>query len=89
MLSCDEIQVAKPDVKVYENTNARLDSRGCEPGDRWFVAAHSWDLIAARKAGFKTAWVASEEGDPCTGLFGEFDVVASDLRECFEMMRKA
>ncbi|KAK5102318.1 hypothetical protein LTR70_000103 [Exophiala xenobiotica] len=89
MLSCDEIQVAKPDVKVYENTNRRLDSRGCEAGDRWFVAAHSWDLIAARKAGFKTAWVASEEGDPCTGLFGEFDVVASDLRECFEMMRKA
>jgi len=97
LLSCDDIKVAKPDPKVYENTNSWLESRGCEgsttlsdgkkEGQRWFVAAHSWDLIAARKAGFKTAWVAHEEGDPCTGLFGEFDIVAKDLTECLEMMK--
>lgn len=89
LLSCDDIRVAKPDVRVYENAGAWLQSRGCESHERWFVAAHSWDLIAARKAGFRTAWVAHEEGDPCTELFGEFDVVARDLTECLEKMRAA
>lgn len=57
LLSCDDLSVAKPDVRVYENAHGHLDSRGlsAEAGDRWFVAAHAWDLIAARKAGFKTA----------------------------------
>lgn len=87
LLSCDDIKVAKPDVRVYENTAAHLEKRGCEKDQRWFVAAHSWDLIAARKAGFRTAWVAHEEGDPCTDLFGEFDVVAKDMKECLEKMR--
>lgn len=91
LLSCDDLQVAKPDLKVYANANAWLDRRGCEAtsggtGQRWFVAAHSWDLIAARKAGFRTAWVAHEERDPVTAVFGEFDVLAKDLRECADMM---
>lgn len=63
----------------------RLKTSGGETaGQRWFVAAHSWDLIAARKEGFRTAWVAHEERDPVTAVFGEFDVYAKDLKECFE-----
>lgn len=95
LLSCDDIKVAKPDPKVYANTKQWLESRGCEETDsqgtaqRWFVAAHAWDLIAARKAGFRTAWVAHEEGDPVTGVFGEFDVYARDLRECAEKIKAA
>lgn len=94
LLSCDDIKAAKPDPKVYANANDWLESRGCEAtaknsngedvGQRWFIAAHSWDLIAARKAGFRTAWVAHEERDPVTSVFGEFDVYAKDLKECFE-----
>ncbi|KAK5087116.1 hypothetical protein LTR05_004287 [Lithohypha guttulata] len=89
LLSCDDIKVAKPDMKVYENAGSWLEGRGCEKSQRWFVAAHSWDLIAARKAGFRTAWVAHEERDPVREVFGDFDVVAKDLRECLEMMKKA
>ena len=95
LLSCDDIKVAKPDPKVYQNANKWLESRGCEAHDkdggrsRWFVAAHSWDLIAAKKEGFRTAWVAHEEHDPVTGVFGEFDVYAKDLRECLEKMKEA
>lgn len=97
LLSCDDIEVAKPDPKVYENAKQWLESQQCENNtvlrdgrsgsQRWFVAAHSWDLFAARGAGFKTAWVAHEEGDPCTELFGECDVAAKGLRECLEMMK--
>lgn len=98
LLSCDELKVAKPDVRVYENANSWLESRGCEKvrsvegkevGQRWFVAAHSWDLIAARKEGFRTAWVAHEERDPVTAVFGEFDVHAKDLKECLDKMKEA
>lgn len=96
LISCDEIErdggkgVAKPDARVYDAANKLLDgrARGKEvtEGTRWFVAAHSWDLIAARRAGFRTAWVAHEEGDVCTGLFGEFDIYAQSLAECAEKM---
>lgn len=98
LLSCDDLKAAKPDPKVYSNANEWLESRGCEAtakingkevGQRWFVAAHSWDLIAARKAGFRTAWVAHEEHDPVTGVFGEFDVYAKDLRECLQKIKEA
>ena len=84
LLSCDDIRVAKPDVKVYETANEELTSRGLGQkgdGERWFVAAHSWDLIAARKAGFKTAYLSFEEHDPVTEVFGEFDLYADSMEE--------
>ncbi|KAK4937724.1 hypothetical protein LTR66_015163 [Elasticomyces elasticus] len=95
LLSCDDLKVAKPDMRVYENANKWLESRGCEAKDdkgivqRWFVTAHSWDLMAARKAGFKTAWVAHEERDPVTDVFGEFDVYGKDLKEVLAKMLAA
>ena len=92
LLSCDDIGdrgVAKPDLRVYENANAHLEKMGAEKGERWFVAAHSWDLVAARKAGFKTAWVAHEEGDAVSGLFGKADVEVQSLSDLLEAMQKA
>lgn len=64
LLSCDSIQIAKPDVKVYENAQSHLSKQGLgdrNDGKRWFVAAHAWDLISAKKAGFKTAYLDFEE----------------------------
>jgi len=64
LLSCDDIKAAKPDVRVYETANRHITAQGHgkeDEGERWFVAAHSWDLIAARKAGFKTAYLHFEE----------------------------
>lgn len=89
LLSCDDLKVAKPDIKVYENANKWLQLRGCETGARWFVAAHSWDVLAARKAGFKTAWLAHEEVDPVTEVFGKFDIYAKDFKELLQKMKDA
>jgi 2-haloacid dehalogenase len=91
VLSCDEIKVAKPDVKVYENARRVLAERAegkgeGEKGERWFVAAHAWDLVAARKAGFRTAFLDYEEHDPVTEVFGEFDVYASSMEELAEKL---
>ncbi|CAG5152898.1 uncharacterized protein ALTATR162_LOCUS2955 [Alternaria atra] len=89
LLSCDSISIAKPDVRVYENADRHLTERGLgkEEGERWFVAAHAWDLIAARKAGFKTAYLDFEEHDPCTDVFGEFDLYASSMEELLEKLK--
>lgn len=89
LLSCDEIKVAKPDIRVYENTNKHLSSQGCsaKEGDRWFVAAHAWDLMAARKAGFKTAYLDFEEHDAVPEVFGEFDLYAGSMQELLEKMK--
>ena len=89
LLSCDEIQVAKPDIRVYENANRHLSSRGLSTreGDRWFVAAHAWDLLAARKEGFKTAYLDFEEHEAVPEVFGEFDLYATSMRELLDKMK--
>ncbi|KAJ1337229.1 2-haloacid dehalogenase [Microdochium nivale] len=89
LLSCDDLKVAKPDVRVYERAQGHLSKQGLaeDDGQRWFVAAHAWDLIAARAAGFKTAYLDYEEHDPVTEVFGEFDVYASSMDELLQKMK--
>ena len=55
--------------------------------ERWFVAAHAWDLQAARKAGFKTAFLEHEEHDAVEEVFGKFDLYAKDFPELLEQMK--
>lgn len=87
LLSCDAIKIAKPDPRVYEVAQEHLDTRGVgDEGKRWFVAAHAWDLVAARKAGFKTAYLDFEEHDPCTEINGEFDLYAKSMGELLEKL---
>lgn len=91
LLSCDDVKVAKPDVKVYENAQAHLSKQGLgtkDDGRRWFVAAHAWDLVAARKAGFKTAYLDFEEHDPVTEVFGEFDLYAGSMKELLAKLKQ-
>ncbi|BFZ58809.1 hypothetical protein PYCC9005_005874 [Savitreella phatthalungensis] len=89
LLSCDTIQKAKPDPLVYETSTRHITARGCSDSEKWFVAAHSWDLIAARKAGYKTAWIAWEEHDPVIDVFGKFDIYAKDFDDLLEQITKS
>lgn len=93
LLSCDDLKVAKPDVRVYQRAQEHLTARanGADneaAGQRWFVAAHAWDLIAARAAGFKTVYLDFEEHDPVVQVFGEFDVYASSMEELLHKLRE-
>ncbi|CEQ40128.1 SPOSA6832_01716, partial [Sporobolomyces salmonicolor] len=82
--SCDEDRVAKPSPSVYEDVWKRLGLGGVERKG-WFVASHTWrvvaDLFAAKKAGFKTAFVTYEEHLVLPELFGQPDIVATDLED--------
>ncbi|KAF1354290.1 HAD-like protein [Lizonia empirigonia] len=91
LLSCDGLRVAKPDVRVYERAQDHLTKQGLGgkgDGERWFVAAHAWDLTAARCAGFKTAYLDFEEHDPCTEVFGEFDLYAGSMAELLQKFKE-
>ncbi|KAK0552608.1 hypothetical protein OC845_001633 [Tilletia horrida] len=87
VFSCDEVKVSKPDPKVYAALRERLglsktfDQSDPDPVSLWFVASHTWDLFAARGAGFKTAWVSYEEFYAVPGIYGQPDIVAGDLAE--------
>lgn len=99
LLSCDALRVAKPDVRVYkraqdhltEQAQSHITKQGLgskQDGERWFVAAHAWDLTAARCAGFKTAYLDFEEHDPCTEVFGEFDLYAGSMAELLQKLKE-
>ncbi|KDE04650.1 hypothetical protein MVLG_04948 [Microbotryum lychnidis-dioicae p1A1 Lamole] len=77
--SCDEIEVAKPAPVVYEAIWERLRSKALGKDGGWFVASHTWDLYAAKKAGFKTAWASYEEHDLASDVWSRPDVIGPDL----------
>ncbi|CAG9945168.1 unnamed protein product [Clonostachys rosea f. rosea IK726] len=70
-ISCDAIKIGKPDPKVYK---LMLDRLGND--EKWFAAAHNWDVTAAKLAGFKTAYCTIWEQELCEDLFGKMDVTA-------------
>ncbi|KII85267.1 hypothetical protein PLICRDRAFT_116462 [Plicaturopsis crispa FD-325 SS-3] len=65
VLSCDDVPrggnsqergVAKPDPRVYAHALRRIkDETGVSSGPVWFCAAHAWDLVGAKKAGYVLA----------------------------------
>ncbi|KAL1647331.1 hypothetical protein SLS58_002659 [Diplodia intermedia] len=72
LMSCDSSGIGKPDPKAYEPAIRALG----DGGEKWFAAAHMWDVSAARTVGFKGAYTSVWEKEPCTEIFGEMDVMA-------------
>lgn len=46
-ISCDAFKIGKPDPKVYQLV---LDRLGTD--EKWFAAAHNWDVTAAKLQGY-------------------------------------
>lgn len=76
IVSCDTIRAGKPEPEVYQYMLDLLPNKGT---DAWFVAVHSWDCLAAKKSGFKTAWSDVYERYACEDIFGRPDIEAGDL----------
>lgn len=70
--SCDSIQVSKPHPDVYGMARAEAG------GELWMVAAHAWDIAGAKRAGLKTAWIATKEGH-YLDVYPAPDIAAPDL----------
>ncbi|MGI8632962.1 MAG: haloacid dehalogenase type II [Solirubrobacterales bacterium] len=59
VVGSDEIEVFKPDARVYRHGLARA---GAEAAHTCLVASHAWDLLGARRAGLAGAWIDRGEG---------------------------
>lgn len=83
ILGAEIAQGYKPQAQVYLASAAALQ---LEPAEVMMVAAHNFDLVAARAAGLKTAFVPrpSEHGPGQTSDLApseDWDVVAADFVE--------
>jgi 2-haloacid dehalogenase len=77
IITCDDIGVGKPEIRAYEKVREKM---GVEEGERvWYAAAHGWDVSAAGRAGFRTAYCLVLEKEPLEGVFGRMDVTSEWL----------
>ena len=74
----ETVQAFKPAPAMYEYALAAL---ALDPARSLFVAAHPWDLDAAARHGFRTAYVDRQDSSPAElAEFGRrFDVAVPDL----------
>jgi 2-haloacid dehalogenase len=85
IVTCDEVGVGKPETKAYERLKEKIGVKD----DLWFAAAHGWDVSAAGRAGFKTAYCLVLEKEPLEDVFGKMDVVAETLPELADKVAAA
>ena len=79
VLSCETLEIYKPDLKAYKKTANLLQFK---PEECLMVACHSFDLNAAQKAGFKTAFIKrNKEWGPDTkvSVDGNYDIVVDNF----------
>ncbi|RAK99575.1 putative 2-haloalkanoic acid dehalogenase [Aspergillus ibericus CBS 121593] len=65
-ISCDTTGVAKPALAAYRPALDKLEPLG---GEKWFAAAHLWDVAAATKVGFRGAYCTVYEREGAFGVF--------------------
>lgn len=81
-LSAESVRAYKPSPEVYR---LAVDTAGCPPDRVLMVAAHAWDLRAARSCGLRTAYVHRPGGDPPTATdafdrrYAELDELVTEL----------
>jgi 2-haloacid dehalogenase len=82
IISCEFLPHYKPDLEAYLDG---LELLGVEPHEAMMVAAHQWDLKAAREAGLATAYVPRPlergEGTRYEASLPDVDVNALDFTE--------
>jgi 2-haloacid dehalogenase len=75
IMSVDTVRRLKPHAAVYHMAAREC---GVEPSALRLVAAHSWDVAGALRAGWAAAFVA-RPGMVLDPLFGQPDIVGADL----------
>ena len=85
ILSCETLEVYKPNINAYLKTAKMLQ---LNPEECVMVACHSFDLNAAKKAGFNTIFVKriNEWGiGTKISIDGSYDMVIEDFNELKEV----
>jgi 2-haloacid dehalogenase len=76
IISCDTSGVAKPALTAYRPAIERFGKED----EKWFAAAHMWDVSAAKKVGFKGAYCSVLEKESCVEIYNtEMDIISDTL----------
>ncbi|CAK4004384.1 Hypothetical predicted protein [Lecanosticta acicola] len=85
-VSCDTQGVAKPALAAYRPV---FEQFGADD-EKWFAAAHMWDVSAARQVGFRGAYCSAYEKEDCLELFGgKMEVMSRTLVEMAQKLVEA
>jgi 2-haloacid dehalogenase len=80
-ITCDTAGVAKPALASYKPALEKF----ADEDQKWFAAAHMWDVSAAVKAGFRGAYCTIYEQDACETIFTEKMEIMADNLETMAM----
>lgn len=83
VISVDEVKIYKPAGSVYHHLTARL---GSAPLDTWMVSSNPFDVIGAKAAGLRAAWVRRDPRAILDPWGIEPDLRVSDLAELGERL---
>jgi 2-haloacid dehalogenase len=87
IVSCEFLAHYKPDTEAYLDA---LELLGVEPAQAMMVAAHQWDLKAAREAGLMTAYVPRPrergEGTQYAATLADVDVNSKDFEDLADQL---
>jgi 2-haloacid dehalogenase len=83
VVSVDDLKTFKPDPDVYKYLARRLDRSVSET---WLVSGSPRDVIGAKSAGLRAAWI-KRRPDTVFDPWGiESDVIVGDLEELSERL---
>ena len=78
VFSVDDLGTFKPDPEVYRHLARRL---GRPVGETWLVSSNGWDVIGAKSAGLRAAWVRRNPETIYDPWGVEPDLVVEDLEQ--------
>lgn len=83
VVSVDDVKTFKPDPEVYHYLASRLDTT---PSGTWLVSSNPFDVIGAKCAGLRAAWVRRDPYVQFDPWDIEPDLVAPDLEALAEKL---
>lgn len=86
VVSVDEVKTYKPAPAVYRHLAARM---GTAMTDTWLVSSNPFDVIGAKTAGLRAAWVRRNPGAIFDPWDIEPDLVVADLVELNGHLKQA
>jgi 2-haloacid dehalogenase len=86
IVSVDDLRTFKPDPRVYFYLAQRL-SRSVD--DTWLVSGNPFDVIGAKSAGLKAAWIKRKPETPFDPWNIQPDLIARDLIDFAERLGDA
>ncbi len=83
VVSVEELQTYKPNPELYRHLCRRLDT---EPESTWLISSNPFDVIGAKHAGIRAAWIKRQSAAQFDPWGIEPDLIVADLQQLVERL---